>query len=208
MSVSATGLFAMHRPRTLDFTAESDPYFPQITSDPGSGKAMLALFGTGVGAQNGVAFYCSIESAFDGHCGYTQLIQSLRTYDNWQLGYSETWGTGGQWMLDNLEWSEGDAAIAADRACGSGVFSDSPRHQLGKTYLNIEDNCLTYLRFRPDDAGSIWVTLSRIQWGWNAHTSQALSWIPEGVIYGPNSYDSIELPQWQKSLYNSGLPEK
>ncbi len=75
----------------------------------------------------------------------------------------------------------------------------------GFTYVGRTDNFKAYFMYRPDGAGSIWVTVGVLEWNWYGSISRPTtfnSWTLETAGYTPNpvGHEASELPEWTTTI--------
>ena len=82
-------------------------------------------------------------------------------------------------------------------------FYDSPGVDKWTLWgITIQDNFQTYLEFKPDGEGSIWVTLSIVTWGWGATENGAK--LNSVSTVQPTNQDSVLFPVWSKITHGQG----
>jgi hypothetical protein len=117
------------------------------------------------------------------------------------------------WRLDNsFPYTDSPDSYHALTANSSGTaycpFSDGPSCPIGGYML---DHFRQYFMYRPDAAGSIWVTLGIANWEWRGEITYSTN-SPEGWEWVSTPYcnhsqsiqPSIEIPQWTKRKLNFG----
>jgi hypothetical protein len=109
----------------------------------------------------------------------------------------ETWGTEGRYDLDGPEWYyEQTTAVTPGVESWLAIFTDHPAHQLGYSYVTIDDKFRDYVRFRPTGTDSIWITIGRVDWSWVASANSANNWTPIATIVQPAIVSDDSFPFW------------
>jgi hypothetical protein len=148
----------------------------------------------------------------DGQIGLTQLINVNRTRTT-NAGLAQIWSSGGAFVLDDglgIQYSGAQAiAASASATLSGGAYSDSPATPLtgDLSAKTAADSFHLYLMFKSSEAGSIWVTLSTVNWNWGGQTTRtgapaANTWSPAtgtSLASDANGADSTELPTWTRA---------
>jgi hypothetical protein len=212
VSVGANLLFANGQNVTVAAIGNINIYKPVIVDwkplYAGTPQVIISSGRLSLGNQSlaypSMTFMHSIQSAFSGSVGYTQLISGEYDAD---LSY----GTDG-YELDNVEWysSPNPVASTGSWSQNSVAFVDSP--SIGLANINsataMDLSYQTYLRFMPD-AGpgpNIYVTLAVVNWGVTASATKSNgTWsVDPGSTYsGPTYTTSSTLPVWTESFSNT-----
>jgi hypothetical protein len=94
----------------------------------------------------------------------------------------------------------------------SNDMDDSPRQQLtgvvqnGNTFnwkrVEVNDTAKTWLMFKPDTMGSIWVPLAFINWGWSGvATKSGSGWVKDSSsTSGPTNGSPLAFPIWDNNV--------
>jgi hypothetical protein len=168
-----------------------------------------------------VVFSATIASAFSsGKVNWTQLINRHTSGDGLQfLDNLFFYDTFGNTELDNIQFyntqndlpetTDGNMPIHAGASINV-PFSDRPSIGIASTsYLTIIDTFNTYLVFNPDpnNSDNIWVTLGRVDWGWNGYAAFDISnnkWV---LVSGSTNVTTFiatdDFPVWTKVYHNS-----
>jgi hypothetical protein len=191
ITYNATGLFDMYRP-----SATFRPTYigtPQVVAN-----GSLTLYPP-------MNFAHDVRSDFPGVAGYTQLILVGSEYtDSSPLGQGHILDVGGvtpQTELDLGELYYGTQPITA--TSGSPAFTDAPlvgyAPTIYTTSMNI--NLQTYLLFKPNGSGSIFVPLQLVTWGLNDSAQYVGgAWQPSGSATGPNDTKTVAFPLWTNTF--------
>ncbi len=205
--VTGWGQMNMHRPEVVSFT-NGAPYFPWITKDKATlGRPWLQLGGEYASEGGDMDFTAGVKSDFQGTIRWTQLINQYRHRDEYPTG-SWTKTSGGQFWADGGEFYAPDV-LSTELAPGVAnqlTFADGPGNPVGISLTESHDIFKTYLRFKPTGDDSIWVTLGRVDWSWEATAINLLGYpyhnIPESWsitdtnILGPDFFDDTTFPFW------------
>jgi hypothetical protein len=200
VSLNRSGTFDVYRPHVAHFD------FPAA----GHGKPMVSATNGFLGLINhDMSFGHLMHSDFSGVAGYTQVIDG-------EISISSTGGTSpylksGVDSLDNVEFPDGTESINPN---GEPVFHDAPYVGLGTgnlLYNNYNDkfinvNYNTYLLFKPDGSGNIFVPLQKVTWNVNAMAHYGTSWTVSGnpPVTDPTSADFTAFPRWTYVFSNWG----
>jgi hypothetical protein len=193
-SIARDGKFTVYRPTTT-----FNPIYhgtPQVIIT----NNYLAL---GQNRYHDMSFRHYIQSDFPGLAGYTQLCNGYDKRD-------ATISTDGD-ELDNTEWARGQQTINNTEVASlrRAFFFDAPQVPLSilATTTKMHWSYRTYLRFKPDGDGSIFVTLRLATWGLDASASYSGGWnIDSGSsCSGPSDSDNTDFPVWMQIFFNSIL---
>jgi len=179
VSVAANGNFTVYRPQLLKFTNSPPTHYAYLDTNHFNvyGSPWLTY---GDPNNGSMAFSCRIQSDFGGQGRWTQLINSFRNRDETYPVGSWTWSTHGDYWLDNSEFyfpNMFDVTVNAHATSSPLGYGDAPSWPCGLTVCTINDQFKTYVRFLPDGANSIWITLGRVDWSWNATASLSGAWL-------------------------------
>ena len=109
-------------------------------------------------------------------------------------------GTFGEYWLDNDPFFQPYQTINLTNSLS---FIDNPGIQtMGVIPVSITDKFKTYLMFKPDGSGSIWVTLGLVSWDWSA-TELWGTTLTSSMVDGPYYIDSDEFPIWYQITHSS-----
>jgi hypothetical protein len=194
--VATNGRMAMHRP-AFGHLIPHPPFYPAIDTIWG---AMALCIGDM--NQNGRMIYeYSIRSEFPGLANTTQLINRKYKRDLYPFNFT----TDG-YDLDTTEWyNSNNAKVYPDTEAWLPIFIDAPGVWTGRTYITIQDCFQDYVRFLPDGADSIWITIARIDWSWLGSATSDNGWIPpSGSVATPAEFDDSTFPFWLDILSGVG----
>jgi autotransporter-associated beta strand protein len=191
-----------------------------VPVEVGPSSGMITLhFGLGSAPSLGIIWNASVTTGAmeDGEIAFTQLVNTSTIAH--QPGPPEatvrTWSHG-EYVLDG-----GPPQYSPEANIGSNVrnfpysSNDSPYAQLANAVndnVSRLDYYRTYLMYKSDEAGSIWVTLCRLDWYWQgmAAWDSMRTWhLVNGTAsysHNPVGLDSTELPKWDTNV-RSLLPE-
>jgi hypothetical protein len=202
-SVAAIGKFAVVKPHEVDF--DWDPITVQFhVMDDGTSDQVDA-------AVNWLT-YIERPDHFTGTATYAQLIARDYNYNYICVGiltWTHSFTTSGEYWLDKDYPYGVDTPVHFDLSENPVKHvdhGDSPGLD-ARCYFNtsvvITDHFKTYLQFQPDSAGSIPVTIGRIDWGWSCSalkTNGVWSWTPHKDNPTPH-WEDDSFPQWT-NVYN------
>lgn len=193
VSLTAKGVFDMHRPETVRLEQEDTP---DIQFQYG-GILPVPYLALGQADLNGSMRYrYDVKHfGFNAKINLTQLIRR-------QASNSSTLGA---FYADGGEfYNESGVDIRAGRTPGisSLYFMDGPAIPCLLWSASVSDEFQDYIRYRPEGADSIWVTIGRVDWNWGADASTLLylwtsGWMIDWGIWdweGP--YDVDSFPSW------------
>jgi hypothetical protein len=136
-----------------------------------------------------VDFYGHVQSAYPGVANWTQLVNR----DCQQAFYIET-GTWGNYWLDTHPFYSNQINSEVGPGLDERVpLEDAPEVLIDVHVSNI-DKFKTYLMFKPDGDGSIYVPLGRTDWGWHGDAFPGL--LQDGGITAPQFAPTDEFPVW------------
>lgn len=205
VSVKEFGKTFVHTPKFIRLESTA-PYFPWISRDlTTAGKPWLQLGGEVATEGGSMNFLAYVVSDYGGTIRWTQLINQYRYRDDGPTG-SWTESTDGKFEVDAGEFYV-PQTCSTDLTPGQTnwlSFADGPGNPVGYSLAESHDIFKTYLRFRPNGDDSIWVTLGRVDWSWQATascpTGSPLSWenwsITSSNITGPVYFDDTTIPFW------------
>jgi len=197
ISLTESGPFDVYRPSVTNFiTASNLEGMPVVRA----GHRLLGLW------NHEMSFAHYIHSNYSGVAGYTQVV-------NGEVSIPTTGGTSPYLQnnvnsLDNVEFPWGTTPINPDSTT---IFHDSPNVGLGTgnlLYNNynpkfIRVNFNTYLLFKPDGSGSIFVPLQLVTWNIDATATYGTSWTTTGnPVAEPTSVDCTNFPNWTNVFSN------
>lgn len=193
------GKYDIYRPELTHFE-----FIPPVTITNRSqfGFTLLSL-----GGENNwhcMTYGSAMTSKVEGEASITQLVKSDRTRDRVAYPGYDVFSTDGRFDLDTSEWYQGfDLILGGGSQSGLENFQDGPGYQRGATFTTISDEFKDYIRFRPLDDESIWVTIKRIDWSWSASESAPI-WMPTGIVSGPTAHDDFNFPVWTHVATGNG----
>jgi len=180
-SVAAMGDFTIYRPTaTIEVT------------HPGN----VDLDGNFYLEDAPVDFYGHVQSAYHGAANWTQLVNR----DCQQAFYIETGTWGNYWLDTSLFYSN-----QTNKTVGPGLKNPVPLEDAPEVLIDVHvsniDKFKTYLMFRPDGDGSIYVPLGRTDWGWHGDAFPGL--LQDGGITAPQFNETDEFPVWPNVFVSS-----
>ena len=201
------GLFQVHRP-TLESWNPSPPFYAFISDPKGwMGRPYLQLGEDYGNIPGSMCYSVRIRSDFAGEARWTQLINKYRHRD--ELPPIFTWysTTGGDFYADGGEFY-GDLSVNVSAGSLSNPlpFGDGPGNPVGLSVTDSLDQFKCYVRFCPTNPESIYVTLGRVDWSWQANAVNLLGY-PYNTIPGnwhieyqyvppPELFDDSAFPNW------------
>jgi hypothetical protein len=166
-----------------------------------SGGLFLSM-GTPMAPRDGeMSFAAVVTSEFPGESSWLQLVncqnesgfptlvvstEGKLNVDGGSIIYDET--------LKDLEKTTSKNPVTYT---GMPLVTDCPRMMIGNHYTQINSTFIDFVRFKPYGADSIWITLGRVDWSWNAqasYDSQGSSILPINQVTGPNFTLSNQFP--------------
>ncbi|NRR31840.1 hypothetical protein HSX11_16815 [Oxalobacteraceae bacterium] len=106
------------------------------------------------------------------------------------------------------QWPSESTMIKGDDSPGTPLFSSLPEEHRRFDEIRVEEHFRTYLMYRPKAAGSIWVSIAKLEWHWKAHakfskevSSSKGTWrlISKEFDVNPVGEKCIELPAWTRN---------
>jgi len=209
--------FNVRRPSaTLRSNTTIDVPAVDVDQDPRVGPGWNLPFGINLpwGDLAGINWHANVETSANenGTVAYTQLgntdIHFVKS-DNERIKVSSD----GQLVLDNTPQYR-DHLFPVDNDCSTSVSEDdSPSTRLTSylQHVSRSDEFETYLMYKSDAAGSIWVTLCKLDWYWHGAAESHVNgeWFLVGATDGysidPLGVDSTHLPQWSRNVLS--LPD-
>lgn len=179
--------------------------------DPGFGGGGIELhYGRSGAVGIRWTLTCTAPAGGAGQIAGTQLNRShrTRTANNRTVQVNSTNGT---WQLDTSVPYSAAVAIAAG-AGATWTGNDTPGTPLTQAYRQktVDDRFRIYFMYKPSGADSIWVTIMRLDWDWQASTTRVgapdsaeNNWnAPTGVsnTVNPSGGASMELPTWTANV--------
>ncbi len=124
----------------------------------------------------------------------TQIVQSYRKYGN-----GSPIDSGTNWWFDGTFVKPG--SISPADSAGVAIVQQTDKYPgvpLSQPEAKVNDVFKTYIRYQPVEAGSISITLQRVDWSWavDAHYTNGLWNIPAGTISTPANHDDDAFPLW------------
>jgi hypothetical protein len=156
-----------------------------------------------------VNYNAYISKTFPGAFGITQTID----YFYWTMlpVFVPIWSsTEGEFWLDVTEYYEPPTEVGL----ATGTYPseeeypiptslvDAPGYQGVTVGVSCEVSCHDYIRFTPTGAGSIAITLARVDWTWNSVAEQNVdtSWhITGDAVTGPTLFEDDTFPDWEET---------
>lgn len=202
--VTAKGLLGMHQP---SITWDAASYQPGVVhgrisvysiSNFVDYSALQVRVGAYDSEDERLIVGVKSDSLFPGQLGCTQLLirdSLFESFSNWRLDNSFPYSSIGYLFPPN--GSYGKAAY---------TFGDGPTCPVGG-YMH--DQFKQYFQFRPDTAGSIWVTLGTAEWEWRGEITHSTN-APSGWEWVTSPYcthsqaiqPSSSHPEWLQRKIN------
>jgi hypothetical protein len=188
---------ASNRAVQCSATAQGKTFTAQATFNVLRPTATIEVAQPGVVSLDGnfylqdapVDFYGHVQSAYPGVANWTQLVNR----DCQQAFYIET-GTWGNYWLDTHPFYSNQINSEVGPGLDERVpLEDAPEVLIDVHVSNI-DKFKTYLMFKPDGDGSIYVPLGRTDWGWHGDAFPGL--LQDGGITAPQFAPTDEFPVW------------
>jgi hypothetical protein len=204
--VVQTGQYNVYKP-TFTFATNSSPATVNVGDSAECGANSL-MVGTNSGA-GAMMFNLTVQSQFPGEVDDCQLVNSWWSATFNAAPFLNTGGgtDGAFWLDGEMNTDDQTLAQGSQGTSYSGVciFDDQPCTSLSPLYLSASrnDSCKTYFSFRPSGAGSIFVTLGRVNWGWfgnalDVYNFPSWTWTrTSGGITPPTFTATQEFPVWQ-----------
>jgi hypothetical protein len=207
----AKGLFTMHRPRVVNYTLANTflmslwhgHVFGTEPALGGNGNDRLGCF------ASAPQYYVSIDSKHAGDAAITQLINGYMTNE-----CPEIFNSGGTNQLDTAEFPDIPGAkfktsvTAGSPSESTLLFVDGLYIQcVGHTAVSIES--LDYIRFKPAEGNSIYVTLGKVNWGLSGWTdySTLTNSLHDYLAPLPANSPPITLPPQRSQHLDSGVSD-
>jgi hypothetical protein len=206
VNVVQTGQYNVYKP-TFTFATNSSPATVNVGDSAECGANSL-MVGTNSGA-GAMMFNLTVQSQFPGEVDDCQLVNSWWSATFNAAPFLNTGGgtDGAFWLDGEMNTDDQTLAQGSQGTSYSGVciFDDQPCTSLSPLYLSASrnDSCKTYFSFRPSGAGSIFVTLGRVNWGWfgnalDVYNFPSWTWtLTTGGITPPTFTATQEFPVWQ-----------
>jgi len=202
-AIAAKGVFSIHRPTAVLTNVVS----PRVFSVGPGALGLTALRLGDTNGANAMDFAVDVKSRYHGQAGLTQLCrldysgaelpgQPQLRFTDWRLDALKEQNPGSF----NGEFYDGLAPNTSTNIPIHCVLQDQPENT-GVLPLRLKGEYKTYVRFMPDGADSIFVTLGIVTW--NMH-GEAVSGSPSPVLTlqlcpPPVSLVySEEFPKWEK----------
>lgn len=150
-----------------------------------------------------------------GELAFTQLIN---TYNEWTNDNSDDTrvmvSSHGQFVLDGTPQYCNNVFCIGSGTSAWFLSDDSPCSELKLSMKNLctADVFGTYLMYKSDEPGSIWVTLGKVSWNWqgvatkDGHGQWSLDEGSGHYSADPPGIDTTELPRWSAN-FSSLQPE-
>jgi hypothetical protein len=210
VTLSRTGLFDMSRPKIFRLVPWTNTCVVLNTNNPS--LIYLGVGGKEVWESGAMRWelYFKVPQAevFLGNVAYTQLVQGDFDYNVSYLGVT-IWlseSTDGEYWLDNREEYLTKPVINSSTTMQWFHFMDGP--SLSAPFLSFADEMdlfKTYVRYKPGTAGSIYITLGRIDWGWHGQAEGTPWSLTISNIFSPVLDTSDQaFPCYATTYYNAG----
>jgi hypothetical protein len=170
VEITKNGLYKVVKP-TISWSGSTIYGGLNVRTNLGVGLLWLGL-GTPQGENDGAADYdAEVDSEFPGDIGFTQLVNAKNEFGDPGSAIS----TEGRLFLDGALFYTGTHKALKDSGYGlyyaTTKLSDCPGIIVGNDYTKFHSSFIDFVRFRPSGSESIWVTLGRADWGWDAETT-------------------------------------
>ena len=208
VSLHGKGQLDMHRPTVVNFL-NYPPSFTTITTNLAWLGRPFIMLGMEPPFTNGlINFQMSVQSHFSGQFEYTQVMNLHRYRDEISPAGTWTWDSGSDYWLDTSEAYAGLLwTVSSQFVSGPFPFLDGPGNPVGLSVVEAGDRYRVYARFKPDGEDSIWTTLERVDWSWNAAAINPLGWpynnipgswsILDSSVPAPIEVDDSDFPLWK-----------
>lgn len=191
---TASTTFNVKRPIVQNIDATTGT----IAADSNFNKPGTHLHFGNPNTTSGIVFSATVQkpSGFTGDLAWVQVAHPvLRRYKENLFG---NWEKLDETGLDT------DFPYAGPYSGNTVSTSDSPGGELTSGYQRVEiaDRYSMWLIFKPSGTDSIWVPLSRVDWGWNgvAIRSGAFWALDSASIEGIAVADDLSFPRWLKAI--------
>jgi len=208
-TVDASGQFSMFRPSILGHGQVSQGAVELNTNGlPTVKLGMLAAGADFIHWSTDVG----LDTSFSANLFHVQLVDWESMYDIGLYCISKYTGTSGLYWLDNSDpYSDGLWPVNPDGGKNyvtvKGIsFGDGPDISGNFcSFAQLTPSFKSYLCFQPTSAGSIPITLERVEWGEHGRTDLTSGiWImTTSNITGPSFSDDDSFPFWEQVFSNT-----
>lgn len=147
-------------------------------------------------------FYLLRAKDFRGDAFHTQLIN--RSAQVRHFGWTEEKTTNGEFWLDNQDpYNNQSTGVIASQA--KITYFDSPSFECIYSFVDATDAFKAYIRFIPNGAESIPITLGLVTWGWSGRADEdsgGIWTLTNSNVVPPTLVESDEFPVWTKVYSN------
>ena len=208
-TVDASGQFSMFRPQILGHEQVIQGAVKLNTNSlPTVKLGMLAPDSDYIRWTTDVG----LDTSFSANLFHVQLVDWESMYDIGLYCISKYDGTSGQYWLDNSNpFSDGLWPVNPDGGGNytttKGIpFSDGPDiSENFCTFAQLTPSFKTYLCFQPTSAGSIPITLERVEWSEHgrADLTSGIWTLTTSYIIGPTFSNDDSFPFWEQVFINT-----
>jgi len=200
VAVTEMGKFKMQRPRLISKNMCQDLSELNLPFDVPIRECLFVSEtsgGVSLGEFNGgyARFWASFLSRPGDKFVETQIVNSYR-----QWGANAPLDSGTNWWFDGEGEKFGGKSLAGEDGVGIIQQTDKyPRIPKDEPEYHLRDIFKTYMRYRPQEAGSIFVTLGRVDWSWSVDGQFANGqWSDPapGSISAPTWHEDEGFPDW------------
>jgi len=197
VAVASSGHFNAYRP---DARPKTTAYLsPLWYSNPRNAVMNLSGYDSLELTANPMEFITEIYSKYPGNADYVQLISGSTGSD-----LIPSWSTGNN-AADNSVPYGGTVPINPNSWSPSPQHVDGPETVGGLSSVWVDYTLKAYLRFTPSGAGSIPITLVRVDWSWSAGaTKQNGIWSINSYCPAPTFSSDSTFPYWTHIYSNPG----
>ncbi len=218
---SAHTTFNVLRP-TATLRSKTTTDTPAVAVDQPDGDGWILHFGTPYTSDDpevshpGITWNAQVSATADnaGQVAFVQLVQTDVRYTMDNVGQSKYVVSSGTEFVLDINAQQGTPMyrdhffdVGGTGDLGSASESDSPWIRLPSSLLALRrsDVFETYLMYKSNQPGSIWVTLCDLEWYWygDAKKGSDGKWSLVGAgqyLPDPPGFDSTHLPQWDHNV--------
>lgn len=207
-TVDASGQFSMFRPQILGHEQVSQGAVELNTNNlPTVKLGMLAPGSDFIRWTTDVG----LDTRFSANLFHVQLVDWESMYDIGLYCIAKYDGTSGQYWLDNSVPANGLWLVNPDGGGNyktvQGIpFGDGPDiNENFCTFAQLTPSLKTYLCFQPTSAGSIPITLERVEWSEHGRADliSGIWTLTTSYITGPSFSNDDSFPYWEQIYHNT-----
>lgn len=166
---------------------------------------------SGGASEVGMEVTCRLTGPghFDGQVGFVQLVKSDRSYIPIGGGAAHAiLDTAGDYWLDNTAPYPGGGSLSAGTTASfdtNGTPGQEVLRNGSWSRVDLRDDFQMFVLYKPGGAGSVWVPVGRLDWGWGAtaESPNGITWNMTGGAQFPSSTSTWpDAPQWQAVARN------